>query len=61
MTGRIYANVALEGEDRKMLETCLRKYSRFRGKRELVLVEALRMYYQNQELTRWRQVKPPSA
>ena len=61
MTGRIYANVALEGEDRMMLETCLRKYSRFRGKKDAVLVEALRMYYQNQESTRWRQVKPPTA
>ena len=61
MGRRTYANAVLEEEETKMMETILRKYSRFRGKKDAVLVEALRMYYQNQESTRWRQVKPPTG
>ena len=59
--GKTYVSVALDGDDRKMLEICLRKYSRFRGKKDAVLVEALRTYFLNQEQTGWRQVKTPGA
>ena len=41
---RTYANAVLEEEETKMMETILRKYSRFRGKKDAVLVEALRIY-----------------
>ena len=43
-----------------MMDTCLRKYARFKGKKDAVLVEALRIYYQTQEATRWRQTRPPT-
>lgn len=42
------------------MDTCLRKYSRFGGNKQHVLVEALRIYYQTQEATRWRQTRPPT-
>ena len=61
MPRRTYANAVLEEEETKMMETILRKYSRFRGKKDAVLVEALRIYYQNQEQTRWRQVRTPGV
>ena len=61
MPRRTYANAVLEEEETKMMETILRKYSRFRGKKDAVLVEALRTYFLNQEQTGWRQVKTPGA
>ena len=61
MGRRTYANAVLEEEETKMMETILRKYSRFRGKKDAVLVEALRTYFLNQEQTGWRQVKTPGA
>jgi len=51
----------LEEEESKMMDLILRKYSRFRGKKDAVLVEALRTYFLNQEQTGWRQVKTPGA
>ena len=56
-----YVNVRLNEEESKIMDTCLRKYSRFKGKKDTVLVEALLTYYQTQEATRWRQIRPPSA
>ena len=61
MPRRTYANAVLEEEESKMMELILRKYSRFRGKKDAVLVEALRTYFLNQEQTGWRQVKTPGA
>ena len=54
-----YVSARLNDEESKMMDTCLRKYARFKGKRDAVLVEALRIYYQTQEATRWRQTRPP--
>jgi len=56
-----YVSVRLNEEESKIMDTCLRKYSRFKGKKDTVLVEALLTYYQAQEATRWRQTRPPSA
>ena len=61
MPRRTYANAVLEEEESKMMDLILRKYSRFRGKKDAVLVEALRTYFLNQEQTGWRQVKTPGA
>jgi len=56
-----YVSVRLNEEDSRIMDTCLRKYSRFRGNKQAVLEEALRIYYQSQEATRWRQTQPPSV
>ena len=56
-----HVSVRLDEEENRMLDMCLRKYSRFRGNKQRVLVEALHTYFQTQETTRWRQTRPPSA
>lgn len=60
MTRVTYVSVRLDEEESKMMDMCLRKYSRFQGNKQRVLAEALRIYYQSQEATRWRQTRPPT-
>ena len=47
-------NLKLEGEEEEMMTTLLKKITRFRMRKDAVLVEALRTYYQNQEQAKWR-------
>ena len=47
-------NVKLKGEEELMVNTLLRMKPKFRKKPELVLGEALRIYYQNQERVKFR-------
>lgn len=51
----MYVSAKLGKEESTMLLTILRKDgSKFNNKKELVLEEALRYYYQNRERERWR-------
>ncbi len=51
----MYVSAKLGDEVSGMIQTILRKdSSKFRNKKELVLEEALRFYYQNREQKRWR-------
>ena len=44
----------LNADEEVMMTTLLIKMPKFRKKKELVLVEALRTYYQNQERTKFK-------
>lgn len=44
-------SVKLNADEEVMMSTLLIKMPKFRKKKELVLAEALRTYYQNQERT----------
>ena len=47
-------NLKINGEEATMMTTLLQMKPKFRKKPELVLVEALRTYYQNQERVKFR-------
>ena len=47
-------SVKLNADEEVMMTTLLIKMPKFRKKKELVLVEALRTYYQNQERTKFK-------
>ena len=47
-------SVKLNADEEVMMSTLLIKMPKFRKKKELVLVEALRTYYQNQERTKFK-------
>ena len=60
MPRRTYANAVLEEEETKMMDHSP-QIQQVQGEKDAVLVEALRIYYQNQEQTRWRQVRTPGV
>ena len=47
-------NLKIKGEEETMMNTLLQMKSKFRKRPELVLVEALRTYYQNQERVKFK-------
>lgn len=47
-------NLKLSQDEEVMMTTLLIKMPKFRKKKELVLAEALRTYYQNQERTKFK-------
>lgn len=47
-------NLKLKAEEEMMVSTLLQMKPKFRKKPELALVEALRIYYQNQERVKFR-------
>ena len=47
-------SVKLNADEEVMMTTLLIKMPKFRKRKELVLVEALRTYYQNQERTKFK-------
>ena len=52
----MYVSARLGKEESEMMNTILRKEPKHRQKKELVLEEALRYYFQNRERERWRKV-----
>ena len=52
-----YVQTILRGDDSKRMQIALQKYNRFKGKKDDVLLEAFRAWFDAQQNSYWRNTR----